>query len=189
MDALIASAGPLKPKKRNWSGQPRANGGGAVGGSSSSGSRSAHRTVNRGKDKDAIDPSTHSIMTATRVPSSFHQSTLASGSGQAPLRPDPSISRIADKKLRAKVARRDVASKRAQKERADVDEWLNAPLAGGQGGIEVDEEAGERTYRVRQEEIVESVGVASSSKRFDLKMEGMGSYTVDYTRNGRCVGR
>jgi U3 small nucleolar RNA-associated protein 7 len=44
---------------------------------------------------------------------------------------------------------------------------------------------GERTWRVRQEEIVQEVGVASGSKKFDLKMEGLGSYKLNYTRNGR----
>ena len=68
-----------------------------------------------------------------------------------------------------------------------MNEWLNAPIAGGAGGIEVDEASGERTWRVGQEEIVREVGLASGGKRFDLKMEAMGSYRVSYTRNGRYV--
>jgi U3 small nucleolar RNA-associated protein 7 len=72
-------------------------------------------------------------------------------------------------------------------EREEVNQWLNAPMAGSAGGIEVDESMGEKTWRVRQDEIVREVGVASSAKKFDLKMENMGSYKVDYTRNGRWV--
>lgn len=78
-----------------------------------------------------------------------------------------------------------MSSKRARIEREEVNEWLNAPMAGGAGGIEVDEEGGESTWRVGQEEIVKEVGVASGSKRFDLRMDGMGTYRVCYTRNGR----
>jgi U3 small nucleolar RNA-associated protein 7 len=51
----------------------------------------------------------------------------------------------------------------------------------------VDEDAGERTWRVKQQEIVKEVGVASGRKKFDLRFEDMGSYKVDYTRNGRYV--
>jgi len=66
-----------------------------------------------------------------------------------------------------------------------VNEWLSSAVGGGAGEIEVDEEGGERTWRVGQEEIVKEVGVSSSGKRFDLRMEGLGSYRVTYTRNGR----
>lgn len=174
MDALIASAGPIKPRRpRAGPSKPRTD---------------SHRTIPRGAGKDPIDPSTHSILSNTRLPSSFHQSNLATGSGTTPLRPDSSVSRIPDKKLRAKVSRQDVSTKRAKLEREDVNEWLNAPLAGARGGIEVDEEGGERRWRVGQEEIVREVGVASGRKKFDLKMDGMGNYHVNYTRNGRCVG-
>lgn len=76
-------------------------------------------------------------------------------------------------------------SKRARLEREDVDEWLNKPIGSGAGGIEVDDEGGERTWRVGQEEIVKEVGVSGGAKRFDLKMESMGNYRVSYTRNGR----
>ena len=176
MDALVASAGPIHRK-----------------GSSSGGpSRrrmpvSSHKTVNRGPDKEAIDPSTHSILTTTRLPSSFHASTLPTGSSSAPLLPDTSISRIKDKKLRAKIAKQDVSSQRARIQREEVNEWLNAPMGGSGGGIEVDETMEERTWRVGQEDIVKEVGRASGAKKFDLKFENMGSYRVDYTRNGRWV--
>ena len=174
MDALIASAGQLPDKKYR---QPKAG--------PSRLRPSSHRTVQKGKDKDPIDPSLDSILSSTRLPSSFHQSQLATGSNDTPLRPANQVSKIADKKVRAKVARQDVAAQRARKERDDVDEWINAPLGGGQGGIDVDEDMDERTWRVSQGEIGEAVGVAGAAKKFDLAFENLGKYTVDYTRNGR----
>ncbi|KAK1086337.1 putative U3 small nucleolar RNA-associated protein 7 [Friedmanniomyces endolithicus] len=43
----------------------------------------------------------------------------------------------------------------------------------------------ERTYKVRQDAIQKDVGVETAKKGFELKLEGMGPYTCDYTRNGR----
>lgn len=171
MDALLASAGPMKPAKKRRTGPPPRE------------RDESHKTIQRGDEK--IDPSLHSILPNTRLPDTFHSRTLPTGSAEAAIKPDKAVGRIADKKLRARVARTDVASKRAKRERDDVNEWLNAPLAGDIGGIEVDEEAGERTWRVKQQEIVKEVGVASGQKKFDLRFEDMGSYKLDYTRNGR----
>ncbi len=162
MDNLLAAAGPIQTKHKYR--------------------RQPHKTIQRGSEQ--IDPSLHSILPNTRTPSAFHASNLASGSSSTPVRPDHSVSKIPDKKLRAKVAKQDVTAKRARIEREDVNEWLNAPVA-GLGGIEVDEDLGERSWRIKQDEIVKEVGVASGSKKFDLKMQGMGSYKIDYTRNGR----
>jgi len=175
MDALIASAGPMSQRKpRRLTNRPE-----------SKRTTPSHKTISRGPDKEPIDPSTNSILASTRLPTSFHHSHLATGSASVNIRPNPSVSRISDKKLRAKVSRTDVNSKRARLEREDVDEWLNKPIGGGAGGIEVDDEGGERTWRVGQEEIVKEVGVSGGAKRFDLKMESMGNYRVSYTRNGR----
>jgi len=176
MDALLASAGPLKPRKHKPHARP-----------SNDRHAGPHKSIDRGPDKESIDPTHNSILSSTRAPSSFHASSLPSGSGSAPIKPDASIRNIKDKKLRAKVARSDVASKRAVEARDDVNEWLNSAMSGGQGGIEVDEDQGEKTWRVGQEEIVREVGVGSGAKKFDLKFEGMGEYMVDYTRNGRYV--
>lgn len=43
----------------------------------------------------------------------------------------------------------------------------------------------ERTWRVRQTEISEGVGIATAQKKFELKLENLGPYVCDYTRNGR----
>ena len=43
----------------------------------------------------------------------------------------------------------------------------------------------ERTYKVRQDELRRDIAVETAKKSFDLKLEGLGPYTADYTRNGR----
>lgn len=43
----------------------------------------------------------------------------------------------------------------------------------------------ERTFKVRQEDIVKDVSVETAKKRFDLKLDVLGPYVCDYTRNGR----
>jgi U3 small nucleolar RNA-associated protein 7 len=43
----------------------------------------------------------------------------------------------------------------------------------------------ERTYRVRQDEVEKDVSVATAQKKFDLKLDALGPYMCEYTRNGR----
>ncbi|KAH8678031.1 BING4CT domain-containing protein [Xylariales sp. PMI_506] len=43
----------------------------------------------------------------------------------------------------------------------------------------------ERTYRVRQDEIQEGVSVETGKKRFELKLDQLGPYVFEYSRNGR----
>ena len=45
----------------------------------------------------------------------------------------------------------------------------------------------EKTYKVRQDEIRKDVAVETAKKRFELKLEGLGPYMLDYTRNGRSL--
>jgi U3 small nucleolar RNA-associated protein 7 len=182
MDALLAKAGPMPDKKHA---KPR--------------KALPHQRVNRGKDKAAIDSSLHSILPQTRLAPSLH-------SHLDDIQPSKDLVKIKDKKLRAKLASEQVAQKRARGEREDVQTYLNNPVvtsyshafgdesddedAAGEPmdtGIEVDEERGERTWRVSQDEIAHSVGIDARGKKFDLKLDtvGGGGYSVDYTRNGR----
>jgi U3 small nucleolar RNA-associated protein 7 len=161
MDALLASDTPIaSSSKRVRPGLP-------------------HQKVRRGKEKEAIDASLHSILPATRLAPSLHSS-------HTDVKPSKSLGRIADKKLRSRLAGQQIAAKRAALERQDVQDYLNT---GDQGGIEVDLEEGERTWRVGQDEVKDEIAVGSKGKRFDLKLEniGGGGYRVDYTRNGRQV--
>ncbi|OWZ53518.1 U3 small nucleolar RNA-associated protein 7, partial [Cryptococcus neoformans CHC193] len=174
MDALLTAAGPL-PQRKGRPGKVHQR----------TPHPTSHKTVARGDSKGNIDPSTQSILSSTRLPHSFHHSNLATGSSSAPIRPDGTLGRIGDKKLRAKIALQDVGNKRAKVERDDVNEWINKAIGGERGGIEVEEDLGEKTWRVKQEEIVKEVAMNVRGKKFDLKMEDMGNYKVDYTRNGR----
>ncbi|WWC85202.1 uncharacterized protein L201_000061 [Kwoniella dendrophila CBS 6074] len=188
MDALLASAGPLQPNKKNFS-KGKSSGGSASSSSNNYVKRNgstSHQTITR-SDGSKIDASLNSILGSTRIPSSFHQSNLASGSGSSSsqIKPDQSLNRIQDKKLKAKLQRQDLNFKQSKLEKNDVNEWLNKAVSGEKGTIEVDEELGEKTWRIKQNEIQNSVGIASSKKKFDLKLENMGTYKIDYTRNGR----
>lgn len=52
-----------------------------------------------------------------------------------------------------------------------------------QGFIET--EGMEKSWRFKQDEIVENVDISTANKRFDLKLNDYGPYNVDYSRNGR----
>jgi U3 small nucleolar RNA-associated protein 7 len=43
----------------------------------------------------------------------------------------------------------------------------------------------ERTYKVRQDELKEGVGIEVAKKGFELKLVELGPYRADYTRNGK----
>ena len=45
----------------------------------------------------------------------------------------------------------------------------------------------EKTYKVRQDELRSELTVETAKKGFDLKLERLGPYVADYTRNGRSL--
>lgn len=53
------------------------------------------------------------------------------------------------------------------------------------GGFLEPEAELERTLKVKQRDIVDSVAVETAQKRFDLSLDALGPYVFDYTRNGR----
>ncbi|GAB7355695.1 hypothetical protein MBLNU459_g6398t1 [Dothideomycetes sp. NU459] len=57
-------------------------------------------------------------------------------------------------------------------------------LENASGFIETEGEL-ERTYKVRQQDIRSDVGLETAKKGFELRLDGLGPYTADYTRNGR----
>ncbi|KAK3713655.1 putative U3 small nucleolar RNA-associated protein 7 [Vermiconidia calcicola] len=87
---------------------------------------------------------------------------------------------IRDKKLRSSL--------RALEER-----YQDAALKAKNAEILLENTAGllqpegelERTYKVRQADIKADVGVETAKKGFELKLEGLGPYVHDYSRNGR----
>lgn len=93
-----------------------------------------------------------------------------------------SINRVKDKKLRSNLKSLENKYKDATLKARDVEILHeNAP-----GLLEAENEL-EKTYRVRQEDIRNDVDVRTAKKGFELKLEGMGPYVVDYTRNGREI--
>lgn len=87
---------------------------------------------------------------------------------------------IKDKKLRRNL--KELESK-----------YQNAALKAKDAEILLENESGfleaegelERTYKVRQDEIVANVTVETAKKRFELNLDQLGPYLCDYSRNGR----
>ncbi|CAG8355233.1 unnamed protein product [Penicillium salamii] len=85
-----------------------------------------------------------------------------------------------DKKLRANLKRQEFKHKEAVLQAKDAEILLEHT----EGFLEPEGEL-EKTYKVRQDEIQESVGIETAKKGFELKLPDMGPYRMDYTRNGR----
>lgn len=87
---------------------------------------------------------------------------------------------IKDKKLRSSLRSLESKYKDATLKAQDAEILLEHES----GFLEPENEL-ERTYKVRQDEVKESVAVETARKGFELKLEGLGPYVCDYTRNGR----
>ncbi|KAK2018846.1 BING4CT domain-containing protein [Colletotrichum eremochloae] len=90
------------------------------------------------------------------------------------------VKSIRDKKLRTNLSRLENKYRDATIKAKDAEILLE-----NSGGFLEPETELERTYKVRQDEIVESVAVTTAQKRFELKLEELGPYIGEYTRNGR----
>lgn len=90
------------------------------------------------------------------------------------------VRRVRDKKLRTSMKKMETKYQDAIAKTKDAEILLeNAP-----GFLEPETEL-ERTYRVRQDDVAGEAAVETAQKRFDLKLEGLGPYHCEYTRNGR----
>lgn len=87
---------------------------------------------------------------------------------------------IKDKKLRSKLKSLESKYKDAVLKAQDAEILLEHES----GFLEPENEL-ERTYKVKQDEVKGSVAVETAKKRFELKLEGLGPYVCDYTRNGK----
>lgn len=87
---------------------------------------------------------------------------------------------IKDKKLRTNLKRLENKYQDATVKAKDAEILLENTA----GFLEPEGEL-ERTYKVRQDDIVSGVAVETATKRFELKLEDMGPYVFDYSRNGR----
>ncbi|MCJ1397816.1 Small subunit (SSU) processome component [Xylographa trunciseda] len=91
-----------------------------------------------------------------------------------------SIRSVKDKKLRSNL-------------KSLEDKYKDATLKAKDAEILLENESGylepegelERTYKVRQDQLRQDVSIETAKKGFELKLEGLGPYTADYTRNGR----
>ena len=87
---------------------------------------------------------------------------------------------IKDKKLRGNLKSLENKYKDATLKAKDAEILLE-----NESGFLEPEDELERTYKVRQDEIKGDVVVETAKKGFELKLEGLGPYVCDYTRNGK----
>lgn len=85
-----------------------------------------------------------------------------------------------DKKLNAKLKHIDQQYKEALRSAAGTDLLLQEEA----GFLEADGPM-EKTFKFKQDEIVEAVDVNTANKKFELKLPEFGPYQIDYSRNGR----
>ncbi|KAI8314825.1 putative U3 small nucleolar RNA-associated protein 7 [Colletotrichum sp. SAR11_59] len=90
------------------------------------------------------------------------------------------VKNIKDKKLRTNLSRLENKYRDAANKAKDAEILLE-----NTGGFLEAETELERTYKVRQDDISEGVAVSTAQKRFELKLEDLGPYLGEYTRNGR----
>nr|POE90689.1 putative u3 small nucleolar rna-associated protein 7 [Quercus suber] len=93
-----------------------------------------------------------------------------------------STKRIRDRKLRGTMKALEERYKEAALKAKDAEILLE----NSSGFLEPEGEL-ERTFKVRQEQIRRDVDVESAKKGFDLKLDSLGPYVCDYTRNGRHI--
>jgi hypothetical protein len=87
---------------------------------------------------------------------------------------------IKDKKLRGNLRALEDKYKDATLKARDAEILLE-----NSGGFLEPENELEKTYKVRQEEIKRDVPTETAKKGFELKLDTLGPYVCDYTRNGR----
>ncbi|KAI1084399.1 BING4CT-domain-containing protein [Whalleya microplaca] len=87
---------------------------------------------------------------------------------------------IKDKKLRSNMKALENKYQEAAVKAKDAEILLENTS----GFLEPEHEL-ERTYKVRQDEIQESTSIETANKRFDLKLDQLGPYIFEYSRNGR----
>lgn len=87
---------------------------------------------------------------------------------------------IKDKKLRSNLSKLETKYKDATLKAKDAEILLENTA----GFLEPEAEL-EKTYKVRQDDIRRDVGVETAQKGFELKLDALGPYACEYTRNGR----
>ncbi|KAI4227390.1 MAG: hypothetical protein L6R36_002470 [Xanthoria steineri] len=89
---------------------------------------------------------------------------------------------IKDKKLRSNLRHLEDKYKDAVVKAKDAEILLE-----NESGLLEPEGELERTYKVRQDELKPGLSVETAKKGFELKLDVLGPYVADYTRNGRSL--
>lgn len=93
--------------------------------------------------------------------------------------------KINTKTIKDKKLRRNLKSLESKYQHAAVRAKDAEILLENTGGFLEPETELERTYKVRQDDITKDVAVETAQKRFELKLDALGPYVFEYTRNGR----
>lgn len=93
--------------------------------------------------------------------------------------------RIATKSIRDRKLRSNLRALEEKYQDATLKAKDAEILLQHQSGLLEPEGELERTYKVRQDQIKVDVGVETAKKSFELKLDTLGPYVCDYTRNGR----
>ncbi|KAJ6108371.1 hypothetical protein N7523_009694 [Penicillium sp. IBT 18751x] len=92
---------------------------------------------------------------------------------------------ISTKAIRNKKIRSTLQAQEAKQKQAVLQAKDSEILLEHEAGFLEPEGELERTYKVRQDEIKENVGIETAKKGFELRLNDFGPYRADYTRNGR----
>jgi U3 small nucleolar RNA-associated protein 7 len=158
MDALFAKADAIRSYKRRKFNDDR-----------------SHYKKHTGTKEVELDSTAKSVLPHTALPKSLRP-------GSPPPNEAKKYSHIPDKKLRAELSRQSAYSARSKALLEDAAFLLEHEES---GVMEVEGEL-ERTWRVGQDEIVESAGQEAAKGRREWKLDG-GPYRSRYTRNGRYM--
>jgi U3 small nucleolar RNA-associated protein 7 len=90
------------------------------------------------------------------------------------------VKNVRDKKLRRNLTNLEKKYKTAALKAKEAEILLE----NSSGFLEAETEL-ERTYKVRQDDIQKEVGIDVAQKKFELKLNDLGPYVCEYSRNGR----
>lgn len=160
MDALFAKANAIRPYKRRKFDDDR-----------------SHSKKRTGRKDVEFDSTAKSVLPHTSLPKSLRP-------GSPPPSEAKKYTHISDKKLRAVLSQQSAHNARSKALLEDAAFLLEHEES---GTMEVEGEL-EKTWRVRQGEVVESAGQEAAKGRREWELDG-GPYRSRYTRNGRYVPR
>ncbi|KAJ2012079.1 putative U3 small nucleolar RNA-associated protein 7, partial [Coemansia sp. S85] len=121
-----------------------------------------------------------------REPDAIEKEILAkSEKYQRGLKPTMGDEKPAAIKVRSKKAQPKIEHEKRRREIAIIDAARSEMLLTEQAGYLEAEGEMERTYKVTQDQLADSLDINSRAKIFDLKLEEFGPYVMDYTTNGR----